>query len=351
MDAKTIIQLLLVSSLLSAAAICCLRPFAIRWGWIDHPGHRKQHDTPTPVIGGIAMFLAFVGTAVFSNVPLRQELPLITATGILILVGAIDDRHPVKIHWRLVAQIIAALIMVYGAHLKITELGSLSGAAPVELNHFSTAFTVFAVVGLINAINMLDGVDGVAASITLVLLGELITFFTFANAPSDISILLIVGGSITGFLVYNFPREWRSNSKVFMGDAGSTFLGFILAWFSTKICQQPLSILKPVAVLWLLAIPVMDTLRLITQRALRRSSPFSADRQHLHHLCLRSGMSPKKTLAFMVSATLCTAIVGFFGTYYRWADTHMLAGFIAAFIMYTAALYRWENKLQNTGQF
>ena len=162
-------ELFLTALFFTIIFILILYPCAIKLGFIDHPCLRKQHKHPTPPIGGLAIFLGTLLTMYFFDIQMPHQSAFMSAMALLVLVGAIDDHRELNVKIRLLAQIIAALIMSEFADIKITSLGDLLGFGPVLIaHHYSTLLTVFAVVGGVNAFNMIDGIDGLAGSSSMV---------------------------------------------------------------------------------------------------------------------------------------------------------------------------------------
>ena len=198
---------------------------------------------------------------------------------LLTVVGVLDDLHDLPWYVRVGMQAIAALLMVYVGGVKVEQLGELVGVHDTGLGFLSIPFTVFATVGLINAVNMIDGIDGLAGSLVLVALLMLCAAGRYAGDPQLAEHALILGGAVAGFLAMNMRMPWRPRAKVFLGNSGSAVLSFALAWFSFRLTQNPGHPVSPVLALWLVPVPVVDTLVLMGVRFLEGRSPFFADPQ------------------------------------------------------------------------
>ena len=148
-------------------------------------------------------------------------------------------------------------------------------------------FTVFVTVGVINSINMSDGLDGLCGNLTMVSLLGLGTAAALWSNSGDFRLINMLSAAVAGFLLFNQRTIWRTRALVFLGDAGSMLLGFVLAWFTIEICQAPIAAISPAAALWFVAVPVMDTVGVMLRRLLAGLSPFHADSQHLHHLLIQ----------------------------------------------------------------
>jgi UDP-GlcNAc:undecaprenyl-phosphate GlcNAc-1-phosphate transferase len=152
--------------------------------------------------------------------------------------------------------------------------------------------TVFVVVGTINALNMADGLDGLAAGQALISLLLFLCFALYAGNEPMAARLLTVAAAVAGFMIWNLRFPWQRSARVFLGDAGSMLLGFVIAWTAVRLTQNPAHPVSPVLGPWTIALPLIDCVALIFRRMRQGRSPFSADRDHLHHLLLDAGYSP-----------------------------------------------------------
>ncbi len=295
---------------------------------IDQPTARKQHSGAIPLTGGIAVFIIFSG-GLFA-LPITYPIWLILCCAILMITGISDDRKPIKAIYRLIVQVLVSLIMIFGTGIHIHTLGTLPTAQELEIGFWGYPLTIFAIVGLINAYNMIDGIDGLAAgSGALCIVMIFICYHLLGTTPkADFywqSLLLL--GVLLGFLTINLGIV--KQHKAFLGDAGSTLIGFILAWFVIQITQDDNSAhsLPPSLAPWLLAVPVIDTLAIMLRRLRKGKSPFEPDRKHLHHILMRMGLSPRQTLLWMF---LVSGFLFSFGiTVYK-----IFAGFITGIIFF-----------------
>jgi UDP-GlcNAc:undecaprenyl-phosphate GlcNAc-1-phosphate transferase len=282
-----------VAFLITLLFMFALPPVARSIGLIDRPGGRKMHIGEIPVIGGLAMAAGLILTSPF----LLSEVPgyafFLAALAILVLIGALDDRFDLPTSVRMLAQCCAVLIMVLGANVVVLDIGYPFFGDLAALGWMSELFTILIVLTAINAFNMFDGSDGVAgiqASIALVFLG-----FAGLLVGSTQYLPLIAGllGGVLAFLVFNWPSARTRGVRAFMGDAGSTMLGFSLAWLSVGLSQGESRALSPVAVLWIFALPLFDFFSSMVRRVLDGRSPFHGDSDHLHHILRRSGLSSR----------------------------------------------------------
>ncbi len=233
----------------------------------------------------------------------------ITAVIVLVLIGALDDRYDLPPSVRFLAQLCACLLMVAGAGIYARDLGAPFFRGTLELGWFSIPFTVLIVLTAINAFNMFDGSDGVAGVQALIAAVFLGFACVMAGAMHYLPLVAAMVGCILGFLVFNWPSRRTRNVRAFMGDAGSTMLGFSLAWLSVEISQEPVRAISPVVILWVFALPIYDLFSSMIRRVSQGQSPFHADSEHLHHILRRFGYSSRRVAQIvLLSATLCASV-------------------------------------------
>jgi len=321
-----------------------LRGLAPKIGLLDAPGGRKAHTGAIPLVGGLGMFIAFCFTLLMLDHPIGELRALLAGATLLVITGVMDDLHELSSSARFAVQIIASLMMVYWGGVELTDLGYLvSSDGLVELGWFSVPLTVFATVGVINALNMIDGVDGLAGSVTAL---TLVTLIVVASTAGDIGSSMVLGlllAAIGGFLVLNLRFPWQPRARVFMGDAGSMFLGLMLAWFLIDFSQGEQRLISPATALWLLGVPLIDTVTMMLRRMLKRRSPFEPDREHFHHVLMLAGFSPLKTMLIMVVGSATMAIIGLAGHYQGVPEWVMFYGFLLVFAAYFLMIqYAWK---------
>lgn len=302
----------LLAAVVTVVVLLILQPVARKLNLLDHPVGRKDHAHPTPVTGGLAVALGIATTQTMQLVPLDRELwSFFAASVLLIVTGLADDKYDLRWYWRIGIQVVAALIMIYGAHVRIEQLGPAFGTEQFSLGIVSVPFTVFATVGLINAINMVDGADGLAGLLVtaaLIMIGAA-ALYSGNTVIAERQWILI--GAMLAFLIFNMRFRWQAKAKVFLGNAGSAFLGFVIAWQVFRLSQNPVHPVSPALALWFLPIPVMDTLVLMFRRVRNGKSPFAADRNHIHHIMMEAGFGPTQTALVLSGFSLiCGLLAG-----------------------------------------
>lgn len=342
------LAVLLLSACLSAMVIHLLRPRARRLGLIDEPDHRKQHGETVPLVGGIGIFIAYMGTAFAVGGDLVQYLAFGCAAAALVVVGILDDKLELSPRKRLLVQAGAALVFVLGAGVALRDLGDLFGKGPIELGYLvSLAFTVFCVVGLINAFNMADGVDGLAGGLGVSSAVMFAAAAGFLGLVTEQRMVLAFAGAVLGFLVFNLKYHWRPY-RVFMGDAGSMFVGLALVWYAIILTQRPEGGLYPISAVWILGLPILDTVATMLRRIAAGRSPFHPDRTHLHHLLMSLGFTPATTVAIIIGSSLALGFVGLLGWRMGVSEAVLATGFLCAAFVYLAAISTAWNTAART---
>lgn len=279
-------------------------------GLVDRPDERKCHIGHIPLIGGLSAFFGvLVGVfaySMFGDLP-RFAQALLGTAAVMVVVGALDDRYDLSVRTRLLVQTAAVLFMVATTGVYIHSLGHIFGH-DFELGVLGIPVTVVAVIGLLNAFNMMDGIDGLAGSLALVSIGA-VTLFNGPQYWQSTVLLLLLMAALVPYLAANLGLMGR---KVFLGDAGSMMIGYLLAWTLIQLSQEsPVnSQLSTVDVLWCVALPVLDTLAVMVRRMRDGHSPFKPDRGHIHHLMLRAGLGPRTTLFLLIALAIALAFTG-----------------------------------------
>ena len=297
----------------TVAFMFALRPFAKSIGLVDRPGGRKSHIGLVPIVGGVAMFCGiFAGMTVIVD-PNREFASLLVASLILVAIGLADDKYHLPPSARVVAQIAAILIMFFGANLALAEIGNPLAFGNIRMGPFTLIATTVVALTVINAYNLIDGADGLAGSMALIALLSISAVGGLEATSTTIALMIVAG--IVGFLIFNFPTPWNYRVRTFMGDAGSTFLGFVIVWTTLGVSQGADSIISPVYCLWFASIPVYDLLTCFVRRTLAGKSPFTPGRDHFHHTLIRGGMTTRKVLSMLTllqAAYASTALIAFF---------------------------------------
>ena len=293
-------------------AIKVLRPIAIYFNLVDIPTDRKQHVGHIPLIGGLSVYVGVL-VAILVVYPLHDKLFYLLVSASLILVaGLVDDIRQLGVWVRILIQTIACVIMIKGAGVYVESFGDLFGMGEIHLGQWGIPLTIFAVIGLVNAINMSDGIDGLTGSLALVAITGVFVFESVSGNYRLFDFLLVMAAALVPYLLTNLSII--SDRKIFLGDAGSMFIGFILSWVLIELSQGgPADVnkaMQPVNVLWCVALPVIDTLVVIIKRLKAGRSPFHADRAHFHHMLQDIGLGPRQTLLVMIMIAMLLVALG-----------------------------------------
>jgi UDP-GlcNAc:undecaprenyl-phosphate GlcNAc-1-phosphate transferase len=302
-----------------------LTPLVVRaaqaWNIMDEPGVRKIHASAIPRIGGAAIVLAMLGMIlplffidnhlgeIFRRAGAKVVV-ILAAGGVMFAVGLADDILDLRARVKLLSQILAAMaICSFGIRIENIEI---TDRFVLNFGWWSWPLTIFWIVGITNAVNLIDGLDGLAAGIAAVTCGVIAMFAFYTEQPVMAVMMMTLLGSLIGFLFFNF-----NPAKVFMGDCGTMFIGFILA-ASSVMCTAKTTTLVGLALPALaLGIPIFDTLFSIIRRILERRSIFSPDRGHIHHKLLDMGLRHRHVVIVMYLITLATAGLGMFMMFTR----------------------------------
>jgi UDP-GlcNAc:undecaprenyl-phosphate GlcNAc-1-phosphate transferase len=300
-------SVLVGTAFLSLLAIRFLTPIAFSFKLLDIPKGRKTHTEPTPLVGGLAVYLGvLLMVAIAAPIGEHQQAFLIGGT-IVMLLGMMDDIRPLGVRIRLAFQTLAIAIVVSMTDLKVEHLPYLIGSGSFELGVFAVPFTVFAVIGLMNAFNMVDGIDGLAGSLAIIAIAGIASFAILRGTGDELTLVLLLGAAIIPYLAHNLGLFGK---KIFLGDAGSMFIGFVLAWTLIAQVENEQQTVSATSVLWCVALPVIDTLGVMVRRIRKGKSPFKPDRDHLHHIIQRAGLSTKLSLMVISSAAVVVLAVG-----------------------------------------
>mgnify|MGYP004001285957 FL=1 len=333
---------LFISAISCIIVIRIVTPFAININLVDTPNNRKRHTGKIPIVGGIGIFVSIVVGLLTAQIDINEQKNLLLAMVIVAGVGVLDDHQDLSTRSRVLMHIIAVSVVVIFDSMVLNSLGSIFGLGEVNLHTWAVFFTVFSIIGVMNAINMSDGIDGLSGFLSLISL-LFIAYFSYIGGRADyLMIALLVCATLVSFLLFNLGVFGKSR-KVFMGDAGTTLLGLIIAVLFIELSQGSNPAYRPVTTLWLLAIPLIDTFAIMLRRIIKGKSPFKADREHLHHFFIRSGMSERKALIAIVTLSCSMAFLGSWMELNHIPEWKMFALFILIFLLYFfMVMHAWK---------
>lgn len=290
-------------------ALIFTRYLAIKVGLVDKPNARKLHDGHVPLVGGISIWLALTLFCLLQPDAFVWQWWYLLCSGLLLAIGVLDDRFDLPVLPRVLMQLIIAVVMM-STGLKITSLGAIFAGTIIMEGIMCYAITILAVWGAINAFNMIDGINGLLGALSCVAFSALALLFYLGRQPDMAFWCMALVVAMIPYLLSNLGIFGGARIRVFMGDAGSTVIGFTVIWLLIIATQGKNAIANPVTALWIIAIPLMDMARLFFSRLLNGQSPFKPDREHLHHVLQRAGLNNWQTLGVITAASLMFALVG-----------------------------------------
>lgn len=278
-----------------------VKDLAIKLGALDAPDDRKVHTRPIPRMGGLAIYAAFMLAVVASMHISREIMGLLVGGTVILIVGIIDDLKPLPARVKLLGQIVAAAVLVM-FDIRIEWLTNPFGEM-LYVDYLAIPLTIIWVVSLTNTVNLIDGLDGLAAgvstiaSITILLVALQQNFFTVAILTAALA------GSAFGFLQHNF-----NPAKIFMGDTGSMFLGYMLAAISILGAVKSAATIALIVPIVALGLPILDTAFAIIRRYMSGRPIFKPDKGHLHHRLLEMGLTQKQAVLLMYVISGCLGL-------------------------------------------
>lgn len=341
----------IVTTVFSISIIPILKKIAIKTGWTDKPDQRKIHHQPIPLIGGISIGIA-TSLACISN-PLfietiQRNIPVLTGAYTMLLIGAIDDRFNIKPLFRLLIQLACA----YNAAASGIRLHSFYGFLGINEIPLLSQYivTIILIAGVVNAYNLMDGIDGLLGILSIIGF-SILSYVSFkVNHTEQLILFISIIGSLVVFLRFNLSVT----GKIFMGDAGSLFLGFILITSAitllntTEVCISAVQTKILLLLASIFLVPVLDSLRVYLGRIKKGNSPFQADKTHLHHLILFLGITHKQAATIIaVFVVAITVIVSTLIEFLPLTITVLIATLIFAvltcvLILHKKAYYRYQ---------
>lgn len=350
----TLLALGIATFIAGLVIIPIIRKIAIHFNLVDKPNYRKLHTNPVPLVGGISIaFLLFLLLFLSGNfvIVFQKYMPLFLSAFVLLLVGVIDDKIDLSAKYKLVLQILLAVLMAFSG-TRITSFYGFFGIYEIHI-YLQYTLTIIVITGVVNAFNLMDGVDGLVGSFSF--LGFTLFFLVSLFYKNiEMSVLTVVFmGSLLSFLRYNLSHQ----RKIFMGDSGSLFLGFTLITLGINILESKQNNLQSdYSYIFLLlvsffTIPVLDSIRVYLARIKKGNSPFKADKSHIHHLLLSIGLTHKKISTYLVLVCAILFVVGLGLTLYFSTTLIVLIMMSLFWIMVKIllsinSLFEWKLKIK-----
>jgi UDP-GlcNAc:undecaprenyl-phosphate/decaprenyl-phosphate GlcNAc-1-phosphate transferase len=328
--------------------VVCLVPVAQRIGLVERPGGRKKHDGCIPLVGGISIYLGMLG----ADLLLGMVSPVLTAVfwvcGGIVLMGSLDDRYNLSALLRLIVQVVAASVLVVWVDVPIKDIGHVPFVGLVEFGIYGYLLAILLLVAITNAINMLDGIDGLVGGLMALSFLAMGTSFAAIQRQSMVLFCWSVVGAIAAFLIFNL---WGHNQKplrkIFMGDAGSMFLGLCMGILLLDGSQGELVAFNSATLLWFVLFPITDMCATLYGRFERGRSPLRPDRTHIHHRLQQAGLTKKQTLmvVFVNQAVfICVGLYQAIAGWPQWVSLLLALSLVLIYypLRYQCCLYlRW----------
>ncbi|WAA09691.1 MraY family glycosyltransferase [Fervidibacillus albus] len=297
---------LFFSFCLSVLLVPLVKQLAIKIGAVDCPNERKVHTKVMPRLGGLAIFISFIiGSTLFIH-DVERIFPIVAGSSLIITLGILDDKYQLSAMVKFFGQIGAAIITILGG-IQMEYITLFSGEI-LQFGFFTIPLTIFWIVGITNAINLIDGLDGLAAGVSSI---ALFTIFGLSLSMGNFLValisILLLGGTL-GFLIFNFHP-----AKIFMGDTGSLFLGYMISVLSILGFTKSVTFFSLIIPIIILAIPIIDTLFAIVRRLVHKKPLSAPDKNHIHHSLMKLGYTHRQTVViiYMMSGLFNLAAVLF----------------------------------------
>jgi UDP-GlcNAc:undecaprenyl-phosphate GlcNAc-1-phosphate transferase len=323
-----------------------MRVVAFRYGLVDKPTRRKQHQGDIPFIGGVALFFTVLIMAMFHPNYIPNQNAYLLCSGLLIVLGTLDDKFDLSAIFRLIVLSLISGWLNYSQGVSLSSLGNLLGNGDITITTGSAVLTAMAIIGCVSAYNMIDGMDGLLGALSCLTFIALGYLFYHAGEMALCAFCGLLVVALLPYLLCNLDVIPHRSVKVFIGDAGTFFIGFTIIWLLIYGSQPSVNasglghelsthpIIRSSTALWIIALPLMDMAMVMIRRMKKGQSPFKADRLHLHYICQRLGLSKQATLMLLVTiASLCSAF-GVWGQLNEIPNYVMFYLFLATFVIY-----------------
>ncbi len=302
---KSIYLPFLISFVISLALTPVVIKVGPKLGFLDIPkDNRRMHKRPMPIAGGIAIYIAAT-VAILVFIPLNKNiLSLIIGSTIILISGLLDDKYSISPKAKIAFQLAAGLMIALSGSQIEFFTNIISTKEVVWLKYLSIPVTLFWICGITNTVNLIDGLDGLAAGVSLISAVSLMCIALKMNHVAVAIIAAAVGGSCLGFLPYNF-----NPAKIFMGDTGALYLGFMLSYISIQGVMKYATTLMIFVPVLVLGVPVFDTAFAMIRRYISGKKIFDADKGHLHHRLLALGLTQRQTVLILYAISLIFGIL------------------------------------------
>lgn len=320
-----------------------VRKLAIRVGAFDIPkDDRRVHSEPMPYLGGLAIYISTIACLTVFMPLNKTNICIMIGSTIIVLIGLLDDMKDISPKLKLAAQILAAVIAVYGGVRIHFITNPLAATGISYLQNLAIPITIFWIVGITNTINLIDGLDGLASGVATIAAATLL----FASALKGYTFIIpqyaIIAGASLGFLPFNF-----NPAKIFMGDTGALFLGYMLAVTSVLGMMKSVAIVALAIPVLALGLPIFDTAFAIFRRLINKKPIMQADKEHLHHRLLEKGLTQRQTVLILYFISMMLGITAVFIADSEPNTGTVVIGIVTVAVLYSASKIGLLGKKQN----
>ncbi|MCL6572534.1 MAG: undecaprenyl/decaprenyl-phosphate alpha-N-acetylglucosaminyl 1-phosphate transferase [Bacillus sp. (in: Bacteria)] len=281
-----------------------VKKFAFKIGATDKPNHRKVHMKIMPRLGGLAIFFSFIIGILVFNPGSEYHLSIVIGSIIIILIGMVDDIKEISPKLKLAGQIAAAAVVVIGGNLQV-EFIKLPFGGEIDFGYLSIPITMIWIVGITNAINLIDGLDGLAGGVSSIALFTIAGMSVIMGNDYVTVMALIVAVSTVGFLFYNFHP-----AKIFMGDTGALFLGYMISVLSL-LGYKNITFISLIIPVIILGVPISDTFFAIIRRLVNKQPLSAPDKSHMHHCLLKTGFTHRQAVLLIYAMSTLFGLAAF----------------------------------------
>lgn len=335
-----IILMVVIPFTFVALVIPFIKKIAVQIGAVDMPGGRHIHNKPTPKLGGLGIFLGYLlGYMIFGE-PSAQMNSILIGSFIILITGIIDDIVELKPSIKFAGQLMAALVIAIYGGILLKDVSAFG--IYLDFGIMSYPLTIFFILGCVNCINLIDGLDGLSGGISSIYYLTIGIIATMQGKHGlDFVLALVMLGSTLGFLVHNF-----NPAKIFAGDSGSNFMGFIIAVIAL-LGFKNVTMTSLIVPLLLIAIPILDTLFAIIRRTLKGESISKGDSYHIHHQLLKRNLSVRQTvlIIYVVDILFASASIIYIlkDKYLGYIIYGILLALVIVFVINTNVIYDFKD--------
>lgn len=344
-----------LSIILSFVIGLCFMPLVIdiakKRNFVVKPNKRTSHEGTIPNIGGINIFISFLLTVFLFSYGIIDQLQfIIIGVFFILIVGFVDDLIDIKAYWKLLGELVSAFFLIVVSDIRLTSLHGFLGIneLPVFVSYF---LSIFVFIAVINALNLIDGVDGLASGLGILYCLFFAFYFSFTGSVNLAISAYAMVGSLGVFFIYNV---FGKKNKIFMGDTGSLLLGYMITLYIIQFCEMNAHPQKfhlsevfsmkaaPAVTVCVLMVPLFDTIRVMLTRIKKGVSPFHPDKNHIHHLLLKTGLKHRQVTYVLLLVTSGFIALGIIGRNWSNGLLSLVAFFIA--VILTEILWRLVDR-------